>query len=241
MTHRATPLAALALVAAAAEPAAAQPPEQAAPEQAAPDPAAPAQTEPPPPPPPALPPMMSSAPSQVEPLPPPLPPVMSRRWAVSAGIGWESFTAKTDGGDKITFGTLELAGRFRIRRNVEVALSVVGGGAQDDIATAGLYVDMRYRFMAEKAWNVYGSIGLGVASVAGKPADDDEKKGRGSLRLGFGVERRFTSLAVFGEARPVWVAENKDIPNLSDQPDWYQFSKFPLGGGHVLFGATFYF
>jgi hypothetical protein len=165
---------------------------------------------------------------------------MSRRWAVSAGIGWESFTAKTDGGDKITFGTIELAGRFRIRRNVEVALSLVAGGAADNITTGGLYVDMRYRFMAEKAWNVYGAIGLGAASVAGKSADGDEKKGRASLRLGFGVERRFTSLALFGEVRPVWVAENKDIPDLSDQPAWYQFSKWPLGGGHVLFGATFY-
>lgn len=182
-----------------------------------------------------------AVPVQMQPASPPAPTVMSRRWAVSAGIGWESLTAKTDGGDKITFGTLELAGRFRIRREVEVALALVGGGAADNVSTAGLYLDLRYRFMAEKPWNVYGVLGLGVASVAGKGADDDEKKGRGSLRLGFGVERRFTSLALFGEARAAWVAENKAIENLSDQPAWYQFAKFPLGGGHVLFGATFYF
>ena len=54
-------------------------------------------------------------------------------------------------------------------------------------------------------------------------------------------EMGVTSLALFGEVRPVWVAENKAIENLSDQPAWYQFAKFPLGGGHVLFGATFYF
>lgn len=213
MSPPAALVAALALVAASALPAAAQAPGQAVPVQMQPV-------------------------SQPEPL---APTVMSRRWAVSAGIGWESFTAKTDGGDKITFGTLELAGRFRIRREVEVALSLVVGGAADNVSTAGLYIDLRYRFRAEKAWNVYGALGLGVASAAGKGADDDEKKGRGSLRLGFGVERRFTSLALFGEVRPVWVAENKAIENLSDQPAWYQFAKFPLGGGHVLFGATFYF
>jgi hypothetical protein len=179
-------------------------------------------------------------PFQTQPEPPP-PTVMSRRWAVSAGIGWESLTAKTEGGDKITFGMLDLTGRFRIRRNVEVALSLAVGGTKDDVSTAALYADLRYRFMAEKPWNVYGVLGLGVAGVGGKNADDDEKKGRGSLRLGFGVERRFTSLALFGEARAVWVAENKDIDNLSDQPDWYQYSKHPLGGGHVVFGATFYF
>jgi hypothetical protein len=169
---------------------------------------------------------------------------MDRRWSISAGLGWETLNVKTTSGngDKITFGMLDLAGRFRIIRTVDVGLGIVGGGAEGgDVSIGGFYIDGRYRFLAERPWNLSLGLGLGVASVAAKDGSKEEKKGRGSVRVGFGVERRFRSFALFGEVRIIGVAGNKDLVEPASPPPSWEFSKYGLSGGHVTFGGTFYF
>jgi hypothetical protein len=185
----------------------------------------------------------AQAPGQSVPTPAPAPSVMDRRWAVTAGIGWESFEAKTDGGDKVTFAIVDLAGRVRIRPAIELGLGLVAGGAEaGDLTTGGLFVDFRYRFRAEKAWNIYVGLGLGVQSVANKNGSEAEKKGRGALRVvPFGIERRWTKFAVFGEVRVVGVAENKELAAPPTPFPAWQFSRYGLGGGNVVFGGTLYF
>lgn len=181
--------------------------------------------------------------AQLQPTEPAAPSVMDRRWAVSAGIGWESLEAKVEDGSKVTFGMLDLAGRFRATPAIELGLGLVAGGAEGgELTTGGLFIDFRYRFRAEHAWNIYVGLGLGVQSVATKDGTEEEKKGRGALRVvPFGIERRWTMFAVFGEVRVVGVAENKELPAPATQVPAWQFSRYGLGGGHVVFGANLYF
>jgi len=180
------------------------------------------------------------APAQLQATPPS---VMDRRWAVSAGFGWESLEAKVDGGDKVTFAMLDLAGRFRIRPAIELGLGLAAGGAEaSKLTTGGLFIDFRYRFFAESAWNFYLGLGLGVQSVGNKDGTDEEKKGRGALRfVPIGIERRWSSWAGFFEARVIGVGENKELAMPGTIVPAWQFSRYGLGGGHVVFGANFYF
>lgn len=183
--------------------------------------------------------------AQLQPAEPAAPSVMDRRWAVSAGIGWESFEAKVEDGAKVTFGMLDLAGRFRVKPAIELGLGLVAGGAEGgELTTGGLFVDIRYRFRAEHAWNIYVGLGLGVQSVATKDGTEDERKGRGALRVvPFGIERRWTGamFALFGEVRVVGVAENKELAAPATPFPAWQFSRYGLGGGHVVFGTNLYF
>jgi hypothetical protein len=185
----------------------------------------------------------AQAPGEAAPVQASAPSVMDRRWAVSAGIGWESFEAKVDNGYKVTFAMVDLAGRFRIRREIELGLGLVAGGAEaGELTTGGLFIDGRYRFRAEKAWNIYVGLGLGVQSVANKDGTEDEKKGRGALRVvPFGIERRWSKLAIFGEVRVVGVAQNKELAAPAMPFPAWQFSRYGLGGGHVVFGGNLYF
>ena len=77
-----------------------------------------------------------------------------------------------------------------IRPAIEVALAFEGAGNQG-ISTAGFFAEFRYRFMAERPWTPFALAGLGVQSAADKTGTDTEKKGRGALRIGGGIERRF--------------------------------------------------
>lgn len=171
------------------------------------------------------------------------PSVMDRRWAVSAGIGWESLEAKVDDGSKVTFGMLELAGRFRVRPAIELGLGLVAGGAEGgELTTGGLFLDLRYRFFAERPWNFYVGFGLGVQSVGNKDGTEEERKGRGALRfVPIGIERRWTMFAAFFEARVIGIAENKELAAPATPFPAWQFSRYGLGGGHVTFGVNLYF
>ena len=176
------------------------------------------------------------------PLPPaPAPSVMDRRWAIGAQLGWESLTIQHGDKQKVTFGMLELAARFRIRPAIEVALALRGGGTAGDISLGGLYADFRYRFRAEEKWNLYAFVGLGVMAAAQKMATDAEKKGRGSLRLGGGLERRFGSFAVDVELHIVGIGENKEAPEPVMPSTAGQLSRYGLSGGSLMIGVTYYF
>lgn len=187
----------------------------------------------------------SAQPSTVQPAAAPPPPhasVMDNRWAVGLDLGWETLKIQHGDQQKVTFGTLEIAGRFRIRPAIEVALSLWAGGTAGDIGLGGLYASFRYRFLAEQKWNVYGVGALGVISVAQKMAGDAEKQGRGSLRLAVGGERRFGfGLAVNAELGIASIAENSKAPDAVMLSTAGQLSRYQLGGGTLMIGVTYYF
>lgn len=184
----------------------------------------------------------AQAPGQVQLVPDARPAsVMDRRWSVSASLGSLGLRADRDGADNVSFGMLELAGHFRIRAFVDVGLSIYGGGAtKGELSTGGLYIDGRYRFLAERPWNLWALLSLGVASAADKDGSDDAKRGRGSVRVGFGVERRFRAFALHAELRLVGIGENKDFTPAAITPN-DEVAKSKLNGGSLTLGGSFYF
>ncbi|NVB83409.1 MAG: outer membrane beta-barrel protein [Kofleriaceae bacterium] len=168
---------------------------------------------------------------------------MARRWAVAVAFGPEILRSKLEDAPRVTFGTLELSGRFRIKPAMEVSLGLRGGGAaRGDLSTGGLYADFRYRFRPDQPLDVYGQVGLGVISVAGKNASDVEKKGRGALRLGAGVEWRFAPLfGVAFELRFVGIGENAEVPTpIAPSLDW-EMSRYGVSGTELALDTSFYF
>jgi hypothetical protein len=176
----------------------------------------------------------AQAPGQVE----PTPTVMARRWDVNVSLAGESLTAKTDGAKAVGFGGVELAGRFRIRPAIEVALAVAAAGNQG-IGTIGLFAEVRYRFLAERPWSPLACASLGVVSVADKTGSDTEKKGRGALRLGGGIERRIGNFGVEAALRLVGVAENTAV--MTVQTAGQQLSRYGVSGAELVIGGNYYF
>ena len=166
---------------------------------------------------------------------------MNRRWAIGAQLGWTSLSIQHGEKQKVTFGMLELAGRFRIRPPAELALVLTGGGTAGDIGLGGLYIEFRYRFRAEEKWNLYALVGLGVMSASQKMASDVEKEGRGSVRLGGGLERRFGSFGADVELRLVGIGENTKAPEPMMPSTAGQLSRYGLSGGSLMIGVTYYF
>ncbi len=179
-------------------------------------------------------------PGEAQPQQPQPPSVMDRRWAITAGIGSLGLEPDRDGADNTSFGIIDLGGRFRIRRSIEVGLSIYGGGTKGDIGTGGLYIDGRYRFMAERPWNVFALLSLGVASVSDKEATEDEKRGRGSVRIGVGVERRFRAWSIDLQLRLMGIAKNKEVDTVP-MTVAEDLAKSKLSGGSLTLGGSFYF
>jgi hypothetical protein len=197
--------------------------------------------QPPPPLPPTIQPYPGQQPPGMQPLPPPPRTVMSKRWAIGVDFGPESYEPDVDGSQKTEFGQFELAARYRIRKPIELGLALHLGGSKD-IGEGGLYFDFRYRFMAERPLNVYALASLGVLAVAHENATEDAKRGRGSIRLGAGVEYRWNWFALVLELRLIHVGENKELADPIDTaPVDYQLSRYKLSGGSLALGANFYF
>ncbi|HEX5059297.1 MAG TPA: hypothetical protein VFV99_08060 [Kofleriaceae bacterium] len=168
---------------------------------------------------------------------------MAKRWAIGVDVGPESYKPDADNAQRTEFGQFELAARYRIRAPIELGLALHLAGSKD-ISAGGLYVDFRYRFLAEQPLNLYGLAGLGVLAVAHKDASDDARQGRGSLRLGIGGEYRWNWFALILEVRLVAVGENKDLgalPPGTPEPVDYQLSRYSLSGASFALGANFYF
>jgi hypothetical protein len=165
---------------------------------------------------------------------------MSRRWAIGIDVGPESYEPDVTGSDKTEFGQLELAGRYRVTKPIELGLALHLGGSKD-ISEGGVYFDFRYRFRAEEKLNVYLLGSLGVLAVAHEDATEDQKRGRGSLRLGVGGEYRWSWFALALELRLLHVGENKEAPALSPETVGDQLARYKLSGGSLAIGANFYF
>jgi hypothetical protein len=175
---------------------------------------------------------------------PTLPPagVMESRWAVDLALGGASLRPKgaTEG---TGFGVLGLAGRFRLRPAMELALGLAfGGSSRDavDLSMGALYGEFRYRFRAEQPWNVFVLGGLGVGSIARKGGTDAERKGRGMLRLGGGVERRFGSFALEATLAGIAIAEDTDVPAIGAPDIGDAFARYGVSGLALTLGATYY-
>jgi hypothetical protein len=181
---------------------------------------------------------VASAQAPGEVAPQPTATVMARRWSVAASIGGESLTAKMDGAPPVGFGMLELAGRFRLRPAIEFALDLGLGGNQG-ISTAGIYLSFRYRFLAERPWNPYALFDLGVTSAADKTGTDTEKKGRGSFRIGGGIERRIGNFGIEATLRLSGIAENTKV--LDVQTRGQQLARYGCSGAELVIGGSYYF
>jgi hypothetical protein len=164
--------------------------------------------------------------------------VMGRPWSIAIGLGAESLTAKTDGAKAVGFGGIELAGRFRIRPPIEVALALEAMGNQG-ISTAGIYAEFRYRFLAEQPWNPFALGSLGVASAADKNGTDAERKGRGSLRIGGGIERRIGNVGIEATLRLVAIAQDRSVTVVTTAGQ--QLARYGDSGVELLIGAGYYF
>jgi hypothetical protein len=165
---------------------------------------------------------------------------MDKRWAIGLDVGPETFRADVDGAQQVEFGQFEIAARYRVRKPIELGLALHGGGSRG-LGMGGLYFDFRYRFMAEQKLNVYALGSLGVLSVSQENAPEAEARGRGSLRLGGGVEYRWNWFALAAELRLVGVGENKDLPRMPMESVGYQLARSKLSGGSFAMGANFYF
>jgi len=164
--------------------------------------------------------------------------VMTRRWAIDLSLGGQSLTAKHTGAQAVGFGGLELAARFRIRPAIEVALAFEGAGNQG-ISTAGFFAEFRYRFLAERPWTPFALAGLGVVSAADKTGTDTEKKGRGALRIGGGIERRFGAWGLEATLRLVGIGENKAVMDVTTRGQ--ELARYSASGAELVVGGTFYF
>jgi hypothetical protein len=168
---------------------------------------------------------------------PAAPGVMDRRWAVDAALCGTILKAKTAGAKGVFFAGIELAARFRIRPAVEVALAFAAAGNQG-IGLAGFFVEGRYRFQAERPWNPFVLVSLGVEQVSDKTGSSVEKQGRGALRIGCGIERRFGAWAANATFRIVGIGENKSV--MVDTTAGEKLSRYSASGGELVLGGTFY-
>jgi hypothetical protein len=232
----------LSIVLLLAAPASAQPAPAAAPSAPPPATTAPA---PPSEPPPAAPPPAATTPavpvSGASHVVRPAPSVMDNRWAVAVGLGLQSLAPKLDGGAPSTgFVTFELSGRYRVARPIELGLSL-GGGTAGNASMSELFLDFRYRFWAERAFNIFAGASLGAAAAYDKTNEtDDTKHGRGALRFVGGTEWRFDTLALTAELRLLGIAENG---NFQGAPitNGDMLARYGIGGGALVLGATYYF
>ncbi len=193
----------------------------------------------------------AQAPGATEPAPPPAatggqqpPPrsVMRSRWAITFGVVWEALKVEAEPMPKTAMTMFDLSAHYRIRRPFELGLAVLAGGANaGDLDTARMYIDGRWRFLAEKPWNVYARFGIGVAAVANDQASKQERAGRGSIHLGAGVERRWGWFALSAELRLVGIGENPDAPAPPTLSPAYQFARNKVSGGAFSIASNFYF
>jgi hypothetical protein len=147
----------------------------------------------------------------------PRPSVMANRWAVGLSVG--SLTLAPEGApdDRTSFGTGELALRFRVTPHLELE-GMAGGGRErvddrdGDRQVTVVALAARYRFRPEAAWNWFVMAGLGGAAVTRHDASHDEVDAATQPlgMIGAGVERRFRHLAIQAELRAVGLGERDD-------------------------------
>jgi hypothetical protein len=175
---------------------------------------------------------------------------MANRWAVNLSLWFGSMTPRVSGSNGVPLAGFELAVRWRIREPIELALALQAGGGADpnnndmnSVTFGGLFIDARWRFMADQRWNVAALAGLGTVSMTAKAGGTDtEKQGRGALRVGAAVERRFDNWAIEADFRILAVTKNDAVTTV-DMPSvrTYQVSRYGATGANLTIGASYYF
>jgi hypothetical protein len=166
---------------------------------------------------------------------------MANRWAVAVGLGLASITPKVDGAPSTGLVMFELSGRYRAWRPIEFGLSL-GGATAGNITSSSLFLDFRYRFWAERPFNIFAGASVGAMTAFDKTnASDAAKRGRGALRFIGGVERRFDTLALTAEVRLFGIGENPDAMMPGPLSVGDMLAQFGVGGGALVLGATYYF
>jgi hypothetical protein len=175
---------------------------------------------------------------------------MANRWAVDLSLWLGSMTPRASGAAAIPLAGFELSGRWRIREPIELGFSLFGGGSGDPnnndmntVAVGGFMVDARWRFLYDRPWNIAAVAGLGVMSAAAKAgATDTDKQGRGALRVGAAVERRFEHWAIEADFR-IFAIQKNDSVTLLDQPTQrtYDAARYGCTGAYLTIGGSYYF
>lgn len=119
---------------------------------------------------------------------PSIPSVIEKRWSVSTGYGVALARPRTDDAEIAAMIDFQLAFRFRIIPELQLGL-VVDGAVDNKHGFAGLALEVRYSFAAERPWHPYLEGAAGFSSAGGV-----------FLQGGLGVERRFISWAFSLEA-----------------------------------------
>jgi hypothetical protein len=177
-----------------------------------------------------------------QPVPQSAPTVMNDRWAISLGLMSEGLTPKSSGSN-VQFGGIDVAGHYRFTPALELGLSFLAAGSAGNLAAAGLAIDMHYRFFPENPWNFYALGALGVTSAGDQHANNDEKKGRGTLHLGLGGERRFGHIGVGAQLFLIHVGDNTvpALPRSTSSATAQKLERDALNGGALVVGGTIYF
>ncbi len=180
----------------------------------------------------------AQAPGQVAPEPASV--VMERPWSIALSLA--AMSAKPhDIQHSVGLGAFELAGAYRLRPSIQLGLSLAGGGGENNtLSTGALWANFRYRFMAEQPWNVLALASVGVASVYGNNAPDVDRKGRGALRIGGGVEHRWQAWALEADLVVFAIAQNTAVPDQVTPTTEYDVARYGLTGVALSLGGTFY-
>ena len=169
---------------------------------------------------------------------PTIEPTLDTRWAIALALGGESLTPTASASTSESVGYLEAAVRFRPVLNTEIQLALDLGGRADAKLSA-LFLDVRYRFNPEDAWRWSLTGGLGIASVAAPDASDLDKKGRGALRFGGGIERRFGAFAIMAELRLTLIAANHEAPDRANPTPAYYFARYGMSSYGFQLGGSY--
>jgi len=176
--------------------------------------------------------------------------VLDDPWSVHLALWFGSVTPRVSGAENIPLAGLDIEGRYRLREPIELALSIHAGGGADpngndanSVSFGGLFVDARWRFMYDRPWNIAATAGLGIVAAAAKEmATDDEKQGRGALRVGAALEHRWTHWAIELDFRLMAVLKNDSVTTI-DVPTQrtYNAARYGLTGANLAIGGSYYF
>jgi hypothetical protein len=161
-----------------------------------------------------------------------VPTVLYKPWALAMAYGSDFTRARADDMPLHKLFFFEFALRYRVLRPLEVGLSI-GGRFKPAFGYATIYADLRYRLLAEAAWNPYVLGGVGIAKI--------EYGGPWHLIMhaGVGLERRFISWAFATDIQLERAAgDGKPMPYFLD--DQGELEHFGLVSVSVTLAATYY-
>lgn len=165
-----------------------------------------------------------------------------QRWSVSFGLEFGTFKPKEDDGKSLAYSAAEASVRYRLQRSVDLGAVLFAGGADEsDVGFAGLMLEGRYLFRPGRAWNPFASFAIGVTSIAPNSGSDDQKKGRGALRFGGGIEHRWGWFALEASLHIIGVGANHPDPDATGGSLPLELARDSASGAQLSISGTGYF